>query len=106
MKYLYLFLAVGFNAAAYMIFKSISTKQNGILWFGLFSIGLILGAINVFLFTKALKHLSLAIAYPIFSGASIALITLASYLIFGERISLTNIFGAGVIIVGIFFITQ
>jgi multidrug transporter EmrE-like cation transporter len=106
MKYIYLFLAVGFNTVAYIIFKSIAGKQYDAGWFTFFAAGLIFGAVNVFLFTKALQGLTLAVAYPVFSGASITLIMLSSYFFFGERISVTNILGACVIIGGIFLVTH
>jgi multidrug transporter EmrE-like cation transporter len=41
--------------------------------------------VNVFLFTTALRDLRLAIAYPVFAGASISFIVLVSALLFNER---------------------
>ena len=101
MRYIYLFLSVAFNVASYLLYKSIAQKQSGALWFVIFSAGLILGAINVLLFTKALKDIQLSIAYPIFSGGCIFLMALFSHAIFGERMSVTHIVGAVVIVVGI-----
>jgi len=81
--------------------KSISNKQNDILWFILFALGLILGGINILFFTKALKDINLSIAYPVFSGACIFFMVILSHLIFGEKISGINMVGACVIVVGI-----
>jgi multidrug transporter EmrE-like cation transporter len=101
MKYVYLFLAVAFNVASYLLYKTISARQNNILWYAIFTSGLILGCINVFFFTKALKDIPLSIAYPAFSGGCIFFMVLLSYLVFGERISAVNMVGAGVVAVGI-----
>ena len=97
MNYLYLFLSVAFNVASYLIYKSIAHKQNDFIWFVIFAFGLILGAINIYLFTKSLKSISLSIAYPIFSGACIALMMILAHVIFGEKLSGLNIAGAIVI---------
>ena len=69
MRHVYLFLSVAFNVASYLLYKSIANKENNIFWIMLFALGLILGGINVLFFTKALKEISLSIAYPVFSGA-------------------------------------
>lgn len=106
MKYLLLSFAVLFNVSAYIIFKSISGKPSNLLWYFIFSIGLILGAINTFLFTKSLREISLGIAYPIFSAASITFIILISVLIFNEKISIINMVGALTIIIGIVLLTR
>jgi multidrug transporter EmrE-like cation transporter len=106
MKFLLLFFAVIFNVSAYVIFKTISGKPNNFQWFITFSIGLLLGAINTFLFTKSLKEINLGIAYPIFSAASITIIILVSVFIFNEKFNLINIFGAFLIIFGIVLLTK
>ncbi len=101
MKHIYLFLSVAFNVASYLLYKSISNKESNILWFMIFALGLILGGINVLFFTKALKDINLSIAYPVFSGGCIFFMVILSHLIFGERISMINMVGALVIVVGI-----
>jgi multidrug transporter EmrE-like cation transporter len=106
MKYTFLAFAVLFNSLAYLIFKYISGRPSNLLWYSMFSGGLLLGVINTYLFTKSLKNLNLGIAYPIFSAASITLIVLISVLIFNEKISSINVIGALVIIVGIVLLTR
>jgi multidrug transporter EmrE-like cation transporter len=101
MRYVYLVLAVAFNVASYLLYKSISDKQSSVLWYAIFISGLILGCINVFFFTKALKSIPLGIAYSAFSGGCIFFMVLLSYVIFGERISALNMVGAAVVAVGI-----
>ncbi len=106
MKYTFLSLAILFNITAYIIFKSISGKQNNLLWYIIFCSGLIIAGINTFFFTKSLKDLNLGIAYPIFSGISIALIIFVSVFVFNEKMNLINIFGALIIIIGIVLLTR
>lgn len=101
MRHVDLFLAVAFNVASYLLYKSISNKESNILWFMIFGLGLILGGINVLFFTKALKNITLSVAYPVFSGACIFSMVILSHLIFGEKISVINMVGAFVIVVGI-----
>ncbi len=101
MSYIYLILSVLFNVASYIVYKSISNKPNDFHWFALFSFGLILGGVNIYFFTKALKNINLSISYPIFSGACIALMILSSNILFHERMNVYNIIGAIVVIIGI-----
>ncbi len=101
MRYIYLFLSIAFNVASYLLYKNISNKPSGILWVALFATGLALGAINVFFFTKALRDIQLSIAYPVFSGGCIFLMALLSHAFFAERMGVTHIAGAAVIVLGI-----
>lgn len=75
-------------------------------WYVVFIFGLILGAINVFFFTKALKDMSLSIAYPIFSGACIFFMALLSHFFFGERVTAINMIGAALVVAGIALISR
>ena len=106
MKYALLALAVAFNVAAYVVFKSISAKPHGLLWASLFATGLALGAVNVFFFTAALRQLKLAVAYPAFAGASITLIVLASAWFFSEKFTSTNLAGAVLVVLGIILLSR
>ena len=106
MNYFYLFLSVAFNVASYLVYKSIAQKQHDLSWSVIFVFGLILGGINVYLFVKAIKSINLSIAYPIFSGACLALMMILSHFIFGEKISGINILGAIVVFVGIVLLSN
>lgn len=105
MSYVYLTLSVVFNVASYLLYKSIANKQNDFWWILLFACGLLLGGINIFFFTKALKNIGLSIAYPIFSGACIALMIVLSYIIFHEKMNMYNMIGAVVVIIGIYLLS-
>ena len=66
----------------------------------LFAYGLAIGAANLYCFTAALKHLNLAIACPVFSGATIASMVASSALFFGERIAYAMDGGCVVVVIG------
>jgi multidrug transporter EmrE-like cation transporter len=106
MKYAYLFLSIAFNVVSYIVYKSIANKEISMIWCVVFTVGLILGGINILFFTKALKNINLSIAYPVFSGTSIFLMMVLSHFIFGEKISATNVVGAVVIIAGIVLVSN
>ena len=106
MKYVYLNLSIVFNVASYLVYKSISNKQQSAIWFLIFAMGLLLGALNVFFFTKAIKDMRLSIAYPIFSGACIFAIVIFSYSIFGEKINIINAVGAVLVTAGIVLLSN
>lgn len=105
MKYIFLFFSIVCNIVAYVLFKTISGRHYDIVWVSLFSTGLILGAVNTFLFTKALKNINLGIAYPIFSAGSIVVIVLVSAQLFNEKIKVVNIVGAAMALFGIILLT-
>ena len=106
MPYVLLGAAVVLNVAAYAIFRAIAHRPHDTLWALQFGLGLALGAANVFCFTAALKHVSLAVAYPVFSGATIALVVLTATLLFGERVSATVVAGCAVVVLGIVLLTR
>ena len=106
MRYSLLALAVAFNVGSYVVFKFISAKPHGLAWAGLFACGLALGAVNVFLFTTALRELRLAIAYPVFAGASITSIVLVSAWLFNEKVTSLNLAGAALVVLGIAFLSR
>ena len=106
MNYAYLALAVVFNVAAYAVFKAIAAREHTFAWTALFLAGLVLGAINVFCFTAALRLINLAVAYPIFAGASITIIVFMSVVGFGEKVQAVNLVGAGLVMSGIALLTR
>ena len=106
MKYLYLGLAVVFNVAGYTIFKAISQRQQDLVWVAWFALALALGAVNVLFFTKALRDINFAVAYPAFSGASITMVVLVAAVIFHERVQPINLLGAATVVIGIYLLTR
>eukprot|EP01030_Chromulinospumella_sphaerica_P007688 gene7688-7517_t len=63
-------------------------------------VALLLGLINALSFSRALERMTLSIAYPTFSGASIVLTLLVSVIAFNEPIDPLKLFGVFIIIAG------
>jgi multidrug transporter EmrE-like cation transporter len=103
--YLQLACAVFFNVASYLVYKSIADAVPRI-WWPIFAVGLMLGAANTFLFARSIKAIPLSIAYPVFSGGSFAIITLAAALAFHERILPIHFVGIGLVMTGIVLVTR
>lgn len=103
--YVQLGSAVVFNVAAYLLYRSIADAVPRI-WWPIFAIGLMLGAANTFLFARSIKAIPLSVAYPVFTGASFALITLAAALAFHERLPPVHLIGIGLVVAGIVLVTR
>lgn len=103
--YLELGGAVLFNVAAYLVYKSIADAAPHV-WWPKFAVGLMFGAVNTFLFARSIKAIPLSIAYPAFTGASFAFITLAAALAFHERLFPVQLVGIGLVMTGIVLATR
>jgi len=97
--------AVLLNVGSYLLYRSIADAEPRI-WWPRFALGLAFGACNTFLFARALKVLPLSVAYPAFTGASFAFITLAAALTFQERLPPVHLLGIGLVMAGIFLVTR
>jgi multidrug transporter EmrE-like cation transporter len=102
--FLLLFGAVVFNTGSGVLYKTSSLSSNRNMAVALLSLGLLLGAVNAVLYTKSLKGLRLNVAYPIFSTASIVLLSVLSVPFFGENMTNRNALGILVVCVGIFLL--
>lgn len=103
--YLALGGAVVFNVAAYLVYRSIAGAVPRI-WWPMFAIGLMFGAANTFLFARSIATIPLSVAYPVFTGISFAVITLAAAFAFGERLSPIHLLGIGLVMTGIVLVTR
>jgi small multidrug resistance pump len=103
--YLGLAGAVAFNVASYLVYKSITDAVPRV-WWPMFAVGLMFGAANTFLFARSLKAMPLSVAYPVFTGASFAVITLAAALVFHERLLPVHLLGIGLVLAGIVLATR
>jgi multidrug transporter EmrE-like cation transporter len=103
--YLQLGCAVFFNVASYLVYRSIADAIPRI-WWPIFAVGLILGGANTFLFARSIKAIPLSVAYPVFTGASFAIITLAAAFVFHERLPPIHLLGIGLVITGIVLVTK
>ena len=103
--YLQLGCAVFFNVASYLVYRSIVDAIPRI-WWPAFAVGLMFGAANTFLFARAIKAVPLSVAYPVFTGASFAVITVAAAFVFHERLPPIDLVGIGLVITGIVLVTR
>lgn len=66
--------------------------------------GLAFYGINVILFAKALDNLPVSAAYPVLAAVGFALLGLASYWVFRERLGAMQVAGMALIVAGIFLV--
>ncbi|HWK07470.1 MAG TPA: SMR family transporter [Puia sp.] len=106
MKWIFLTSSILLNVLSYLVLKSIADRPYNPGWLARFAGGLALAGCTTFLFTRSLKDFSLALAYPVFCGASIGLILVASHFIFKDKLNLVNGAGILVILAGIFLVSR
>lgn len=114
MQWLILILGVLSNATASVLIKVAVTSKEApiklseplsiILNLPLIS-GVSLYGVAFILYALALSYLPLNVAHPILTSGSIALVGLSSVIFFGESLSLLNIAGLGLIILGVCALT-
>ncbi len=109
-NWLTLIIAIAANALGNLMLKVFSQKtEDGSLaaylspWF---VAGNIFFFVNLILYGKALRGLAQNIAYPVMVSGTVLIVMVASVLWFSERLSLTALTGAALIIAGIVLITQ
>lgn len=114
MKWLILLMGILSNASASALIKVAVTPprklpsltdpfaalSNWPLYLGLFLYGM-----AFILYALALTRLPLNIAHPILTSGSVAIVAVLSLFIFEEQLSMINIFGIGLIIMGVVALT-
>lgn len=66
------------------------------------SVLVVIGYVAAFFFLSlALRHVSIGVAYAIWSGAGIVLISLAAWLVYGQRLDAPAMLGMGLIVAGV-----
>ncbi len=115
--YLFLFVALVLNAAANLLLKYATLQRTdqlttttggltGIIQTYLsipFVAGLVCFALNVLIYTQALKKLPLSLAYPLMVSLGYLIIVVVSAFWFGERLSVTRYLGIGLMLAGLWF---
>jgi len=98
-------LAILANAAANILMKKasgVASANTVALYFNRFFIsGLMLFGLNLLCYTRALKSFPLAVAYSILVGGSLAVVALVAHFGFHETITLKQLIGMVLIMVGI-----
>jgi len=114
MQWLILILGILSNASASVLIKvAVSSKETPIQLSNPLSIignlplvsGIGLYGIAFVLYALALKYLPLNVAHPTLTSGSIALVSIASVVFFGENLSTINIVGIVFIILGVCALT-
>jgi small multidrug resistance pump len=105
MGILFLSLSVLFNTVANSFFKASAdipdlTVRKGLL----LGLGLFLGLVNTLSYIKSLEYVPLGVAFPVWSGACIVLISLVSFAVFNESISLRQWVGLATVCVGLLLV--
>jgi len=105
MQYLILISAVVFNVLTNVGFKysALNEKTPAKFW-AYFSIALVFGLINSYLFTESLKSIPLGIVSAVFFSLTIIGLTLAGHFMFNEEFTSTTFIGGAFIIVGVIII--
>ncbi len=118
MHIIYLVIALLFNALANILMKlanvknvlppdaSLMDKVTGLYLSWPFLVGLAAFGMNLLFYTQALNKMSLSVAYPIMTGSGFAIIGLAGYWMFSERLTLVQTAGIFLILIGITLIAQ
>lgn len=100
MHYLYLALAIVFEIFATSALKAVDGFTRLMP-----SLLVVVGYGAAFFFLSlALRHLSIGIAYAIWSGAGIVLISVAAYFIYGQKLDAAALIGMGLIVAGVVII--
>ena len=115
MKWIILLLGVLSNTSASLLIKmamsEVTVPRDVSGFLGMMSnlhliFGLALYGMAFLFYSLALINLPLTVAHPILTGGSVALVTLASVLVFGETLTLINILGLIFIIFGVVALTH
>ena len=108
--WLMLTLAIAANALGNLMLKVFSqrTDDDSLLTYisPWFVAGNIFFFVNLILYGKALRGLAQNIAYPVMVSGTVLIVMAASVLLFSERLPLTAIAGAALILAGIALMTQ
>lgn len=103
----YLLSAVVFNAAANVLFKSVSGMSPWTVRKGaLFVLALGLGLVNTLLYVRSLEDIDLGVAFPAYSAASIVAIVLLSVLFLREPVSLQKVVAIITVCVGMLMLLK
>ncbi|MCK4303068.1 MAG: cation transporter [Candidatus Eisenbacteria sp.] len=118
--YLYLIIALLLNAAANLLLKYSAIREGGAQPEALHGIagivhtyltvpflaGLACFALNVLIYTQALKKLPISVAYPLMVCGGYLIILLVSWFLFQERLPLMRYVGAGLMLTGLWFLVR
>jgi small multidrug resistance pump len=100
MHYLYLAIAILSETVATSLLKASAEFTR--LWP---SVGVVLGYASAFYFmTLTLRVIPVGIAYAIWSGVGIVLVTAAAWIFYGQKLDAPALAGSGLIVAGVLVI--
>jgi len=117
--YLFLVIALVFNAAANLLIKYAAIHRAGVVpgtegmavglrtYFSLpFALGVVCFGLNLLAYTQALRKLPISAAYPIMVSVGYLIILLVSWFVFQERLGLQRYAGAALLMVGLWLLLR
>ncbi|WP_263143343.1 SMR family transporter [Pseudomonas sp. RIT-PI-AD] len=95
--YLYLAIAIGAEVVATTSMKAIDGLQKPL------PLALVIGgyAIAFWMLTLVVRTIPVGVAYAIWAGLGIVLVSIAAYLLYGQKLDLPAVFGMGLIVAGV-----
>ena len=100
MKWVYLLLAIVSEVVAKSALKSSETVSR--LWPSVLTV--VGYGVAFYLLSLTLRELPVGIAYAIWSGVGIVLVSLAAVVLFGQKLDLPALIGMGLIVAGVIVI--
>ena len=100
MKWVYLLLAIVSEVVATSALKSSESFSR--LWPSVLTV--VGYGVAFYLLSLTLRELPVGIAYAIWSGVGIVLVSLAAVVLFGQRLDLPALIGMGLIVAGVIVI--
>lgn len=97
MPWLYLALAI----AAEVIGTSALKASDGFSRIGYAALSLLAYGIAFYLLAQVLRTIPVGIAYAIWAGAGVALVTLIGLVVFGQKLDLAGVIGISLIVAGV-----
>jgi multidrug transporter EmrE-like cation transporter len=118
--YLYLLVALLLNATANLLLKYSAVQgtspavrtpsglSGALQTYGSlpFMAGLACFALNVLIYTQALKRLPISVAYPVMVSLGYLIILVVSWFLFQERLSIARYVGAGLMLGGLWLLVR
>ncbi len=95
--YVYLAIAIGAEVVATTSMKAVQGLQKPL------PLALVIGGYGIafWMLTLVMRTIPVGIAYAIWAGLGIVLVSVAAYLLYGQKLDLPAILGMGLIVAGV-----
>lgn len=94
-------LTLGLAIVAEVVGTSALKASNGFTRLGPSAVVVVGYAVAFYCLSLVLKSLPVGVTYAVWSGLGIVLITVAAFVIYGQRIDLPGLIGMGLIVAGV-----